>query len=332
MSETLCAGLLHRETEFATVPAYGNIRVFGACGPCGLASAASASLGSIVHTADVYTLMRQHGLLSDPSGASTIGALQTAATLLKLPIAAYCAYGEPWDDWQAFFTAHAGRDPFMVEVANGQALVDSISGKGENASTLRYHYFAVLGTHSGGPSPYAGGKVLPAGFWCADGDNYAGGNDSAHNFNAVNVLQFYTDTVMAAARPCAALALRGASIPVAWHEQSDHTGKDDKGNVCGEGDMAYITAHGYTSADGLMSETYASPSQSFLALSNQHVVTAKHNPDGSWSIGEDAADLIMTVWQELEALKAQPATKPADPLAQKALDQLTGLKSLLGEL
>ncbi|MGO8949733.1 MAG: hypothetical protein ACLQUY_19185, partial [Ktedonobacterales bacterium] len=47
-------------------------------------------------------------------------------------------------------------------------------------------------------------RSLPAGWWCSDGDNFVKGN----------VLQFYPDSVILSARPCAALAVYArVSIP-----------------------------------------------------------------------------------------------------------------------
>jgi hypothetical protein len=110
-------------------------------------------------------------------------------------------YREPMPDadWRAFFETHVGRQAIVFETANGQALHDLLSGKDENARNLHYHFVMVAGWHPGGSSavPQAKGRTLPPGWWCCDGDNFAGGD----------VMQFYEDGVLAAARPCAAMAV-----------------------------------------------------------------------------------------------------------------------------
>jgi hypothetical protein len=55
----------------------------------------------------------------------------------------------------------------------------------------------VAGWHPGGASRVAGARELPAGWWCCDGDNFVAGD----------VLQFYDEGTLAAARPVAAMAV-----------------------------------------------------------------------------------------------------------------------------
>jgi hypothetical protein len=102
----------------------------------------------------------------------------------------------PETEWRTFCTRHVGKEAIVLEVARGQLLVDSISGRGENARNLRYHFIVLLGWHPGGHCARVNHQ-LPPGWWCSDGDNFARGN----------VLQFYPDCVLLAAVPCAALAI-----------------------------------------------------------------------------------------------------------------------------
>lgn len=219
MAETMCAGPIHRASEFALVG--GTTRLFGACGPDALATVLSNALGRDISTADVYTAMAAANLLmavlpDRNAGMSNSGQWHdAAANIYGATITAFRGYAEPWADWATFFNTHAGHSPMVVEVARNWLIRDEISGLGQNANTdptspnvSRYHIFAVVGRHDGGFSPHAG-RVLPPGYWCADGDNLAGGNDSAHNFQAADVLQFYSDATMANAQPCAALAIAG---------------------------------------------------------------------------------------------------------------------------
>lgn len=132
------------------------------------------------------------------------------------------AYREPMpeSDWRGFFQRHVGREAIVMETANGQALRDYLTGSGENARNLHYHFIMVAGWHPGGHSARAN-RDLPAGWWCADGDN----------FDVGDVLQFYPDDVLAASRPCAAMAVYarvqlppagggpgGSTVPSGWKD------------------------------------------------------------------------------------------------------------------
>lgn len=215
-------GTLWRESEFQ-----GGLT--GACGPNALSFCASWSRQRYTSTLDVYRAMRaERPPLCDANGVSTIGGLRTAATLIGLPLVDTRWYAEPWGDWRAWFSKHlsAGRI-ILLEVANGQALVDSISGKGENARNLKYHFIACAGR-------------LSDGSWlCLDGDNFASGN----------VHQVYRDSVLGAARPCAALAigaLAKMSNPYEPVSGSDWMRDKRTGHTCGGGVYArYVVPHGY---------------------------------------------------------------------------------------
>ncbi len=212
MSESILPGAIHRQIEFV-----GSLT--GACGPNALSMGARWSTqAGAPDTYAVYTDMYRRGLCA-ASGASTLDALhQEAQEYLGMPLTAYRGYGEPWpadgvSGWSAFYTFHAGHSYILMETANGQALRDSISGLGENATDLHYHFIGVVGYHSGGYSARAA-RDLPAGWWCVDGDNYVAGD----------VVQFYTDPVMAAAQPCGAIAfgakvsMQMAGIPAGWKD------------------------------------------------------------------------------------------------------------------
>ena len=236
MSEILCAAPLIRGSEF--VKNDQGVRLFGTCGQRALASAASSVLDTNVSTLGIYDSMRNHGWC-DVGGASTIGGLLNQARQMNCTVAAFQQYGEPWTDWLPWLGSqiNAG-NPVVLEVAVGQALVDRVSGQGENAQNLQYHYIAILGMDD-------------QGFWAADGCNFAGGNNNQNSFNAANVLQYYTDSVLNAARPCAALALKGRAIKMAWTQQPNGTGKDDQGHECGNGFIKELLATGDAAHDGL---------------------------------------------------------------------------------
>jgi hypothetical protein len=160
---------------------------------------------SYTSTLDTYYRLRLKGRCA-LNGSATLAALgaDTADAGYRIDL---LPYREPMPemDWRAFCTRHAGKEAIVLEVAHGQLLIDSISGRGENARDLRYHFIVLMGWHPGGHCPRMNHE-LPPGWWCSDGDNYAKGN----------VLQFYPDSVLLAARPCAALAVyarvRGAGF------------------------------------------------------------------------------------------------------------------------
>lgn len=177
MAATL-PGYFSRESEFV-----GGLT--GACGPNALAMVVSRATQRYVSTVSVYQTMRTHGLC-DGNGISDMGQLVQAARLLGLPVTATRGYGgDTWPQWRSFLDSALTRGPVVFELAHGQNLRDAVTGQGENAVGLRYHFIAVLGKD-------ATGRYL-----CADGDNYARGN----------VLQTYSAATLAAAAPCAALAI-----------------------------------------------------------------------------------------------------------------------------
>ena len=332
MSEILCAAPLIRGTEFFLNDQ--RVRLFGTCGQRGLASVASSALGTDVNPLGIYDSMLNHGWC-DVGGASTIGGLLNQAKVMNLPVAAFQGYGEPWNGWYAWCKAQVSAgNPTLVETANGQALIDAISAAGENAQNLQYHFFALLGYFSGGFSSRAQ-RTLPEGFWCADGDNFAGGNNNANNFNAANVLQFYSISRLSAARLCAALAIKGKAITMAWTKLSDGRGLDDKGHNCGSGFMTQLLAAGEASVDGLMSETYLPDKTSFLPLANGNVYTydgAVHTNQGA-EVSVKLYGLYEAALKQATSAPVVPASAPAPaPISQAdqlAIEALAAIKAAL---
>jgi hypothetical protein len=310
MGEGICPGVTHRETEFAEV--LPGMRVFGACGPNALASVASNALGVIKHTSDVYWLMNHAGLC-DSEGVTTLVNLSIAAPRLGLHEIAYYHYrNSPWIGWQAAFNQYAGVAPFVAQVVNGRALVDAISGDGENANNLQSHFIAVLGRHPGGYSARAN-RNLPTGYWVADGDNYAGGNNRTTGFAAANVLQFYPDTVMTHADPRGALVIRGAqgATTMAWTRTASGA-SDDKGHVAGPGVANAIFAANMQGSDGLMGETYYDGNDSFTPLDNGVVFRYSKATN---AVAQDGASVVVALWEALQSEKAKPAPEPPTPPA-----------------
>ncbi|HEY7022690.1 MAG TPA: hypothetical protein VH349_16355 [Ktedonobacterales bacterium] len=189
-SEIILPGRIHRETEFV-----GGLH--GACGPNAASMAERWADQSTLSTLDVYHRMRGKGLC-DANGVTTMSRLVTDARAAGYRLDTL-AYREPMPEsvWRPWFLGHVGKEALVFETANGQVLRDLIGGKGENARNLHYHFLMVAGWHPGGASRVAGGRSLPSGWWCCDGDNFAAGD----------VLQFYDEATLAAARPVAAMAV-----------------------------------------------------------------------------------------------------------------------------
>ena len=213
MEARFLPGRVSRESEFVR-------GLTGACGPNAAAMAERWADQSRLETLEVYDRMRSVGRC-DPNGAATLAALADDARAAHYHVDVL-GYREPMpeSDWRGFFARHVGHEAIVMETANGQALRDFLTNAGENARNLHYHFIMIAGWHPGGHSARAN-RDLPPGWWCADGDN----------FDVGDVLQFYPDNVLAASRPCAAMAVYprvqfpptgggpgGNSVPTSWKD------------------------------------------------------------------------------------------------------------------
>lgn len=196
-SELIVQGYLNRETEFT----HG---LMGDCGPNAFHVLASWSDNKYYSTYTMYQQMRAHvPPLCGTDGDATGNGLRTYALTAGFTVASYYGYvSDTWSGWLTFVLKEldAGR-PVLIELAVGQNLKDWLTGKGENATNLKYHYITLVGYNSGVVSkrPEAAGKgVLPNGFWAADGDSFDSGS----------ALQFIPFTNLSAAKPCMALSIQ----------------------------------------------------------------------------------------------------------------------------
>lgn len=141
MEARMLPGKLHRESEFVG-------RLHGACGPNAASMAERWADQSQLTTLDVFHRMHAAGRC-DASGVSTMSGLVADARAAGYRVDVL-PYREPMPeaDWRAFFEAHVGRQAIVFETANGQALHDMISGKGENAHNLHYHFVMESPSHS----------------------------------------------------------------------------------------------------------------------------------------------------------------------------------------
>jgi hypothetical protein len=172
----------------------------GTCGPTSLAMAESWAGQSYTSPKTMYQRMAASGLLVDANGDTTPDQIAQEArndgfSINELP---YDPNNFPLDNntWRAFVNQHIWHEAIVLMLHNGQALVDSMSGLGENAAYLQNHVILLVGFHFAGYSPL-GGRDLPTGWWAADGATRA----PDHH------LQFYPDAMLAAAEPFAAVTL-----------------------------------------------------------------------------------------------------------------------------
>lgn len=123
--------------------------------------------------------MIAHGL-SQSNGASTVAAIAKYGRSIVYKTPVEWDFGTVWAEnvWHDFIVNTAGIHPILLQVANGQALVDAETGSRDEAG-LHYHAIAIGGKQS-------------TGYICADGDNPEAGKRK----------QIYTWTTLVAAQPC----------------------------------------------------------------------------------------------------------------------------------
>ena len=334
MAELVLTGTFHRESEFT-----GGLT--GACGPNALSMAWSWAAQQTKTTIQVYQVMRTLGLC-DPNGVSNIGGLYSAAQALNLAIADYHGYVDSWPDWHDWFLGHlqAGHC-VLYETSLGQALVDVISGKPENASHLQYHFLLVVGHNDGGHSARAG-RALPAGWWACDGDNFAAGN----------VLQFYAESVVAKSAPCAAIAFapgqsKGGSSTMPFRFNADGTAVDTTtGARLGPGFAAYLRDNNVQQHCILGDTVIGGEGDTFACFDHGLILHWKNGDPVTdylggyvavslWQMLQSANVQIENLNKQIAALKATPgngAGGAPDPQATQALAIVRQLKTLLGSV
>lgn len=294
-------GVIHRETEFVD-------GLTGACGPNAASMAERWADQSQLSTLDVYRRMRVAGR-ADENGTSTLAALVADARDAGYTLDVL-AYREPMPEaaWRQFFTRYVGQRAIVFEMANGQALRDELSGKGENARNLKYHFVMVTGWHPGGKSrqPQARGRTLPAGWWCCDGANFASGD----------VMQFYADGVLAAARPCGAMAVAPrvpleeggetmGGVPTGWSDDGTTLVAPNKVPVV-KGFRARVLTGPWDARDWPLAAEYGSDS---IEPGNPAIGAGTRQDFRMTSLGWTESRGVYRIWtgQDLRALSAQVA-------------------------
>lgn len=193
-------GSLYNESEFNS----GN----GSCGPTILAGALRWSKNQRGPIAkQVVTQMQAWGLCG-PTGVTNTPKLIKACdkdhynvpTQLNVPNRGVMHFAT--DTLQGVNGRRQG--VCILEIANGQALRDYLSGLGEDAQNLQFHFIGLVGYNSGGYSNFLGCQV-PQGFHTIDGASLlmnplVAGAGRIHRF--INTqLGYYPFSVVAAAQP-----------------------------------------------------------------------------------------------------------------------------------
>jgi hypothetical protein len=347
MEARLLPGRIHRESEFVG-------RLHGACGPNAASMAERWADQSGLSTLDVFHRMHAAGRC-DANGVTTMSQLVADARSAGYRVDAL-PYREPMPeaDWRGFFESHVGRQAIVFETANGQALHDTLSGKGENARNLHYHFVMVAGWHPGGPTSVAQakGRVLSPGWWCCDGDNFAGGD----------VMQFYADSVLAAARPCAAMAVYARvgngsgggttmAVPTDWKDDGT-TLTAPNGVLVTLGFRGYVLGHDWDANDWPLAAERHTDS---IEPGDPSAGAGQRQDFRMTSLGWNSAHGVYRVWvgRDLAALETQLADRdkriadleaklaggssgssgsPASDAATKALDAIHALAAALAKV
>jgi hypothetical protein len=118
--------------------------------------------------------------LCAPNGAATVASVAKEARDMGYAIDTEWDFGA-MGDWHQKLKDNAGHKPILLQVANGQALKDAETGKGDE-SGVHYHAIAVVGYQDNG-------------YVCADGDN----PDVNSRF------QVYPYAMLEASQPCGLL-------------------------------------------------------------------------------------------------------------------------------
>lgn len=220
MVEYLCGGVRTVESEF-------QAGLTGACGPNAAASAARWADQSATSptTATLFQKMHTSLGLGGSNGVSTLSDLERTLRALGYTL----TFPNAGEGVLAFCARLAGYAALVLEVAHGQSFVDYLTGQGEDATNLQYHFVCVLGRNGGSASALTT-KVLPAGYWVADGDNNVENpiiNGARVHRGLNSQLVYYPDAVVSAAQPYGAFAVQPRvrvsvegfmGIPTGWHD------------------------------------------------------------------------------------------------------------------
>ncbi|HEX6819665.1 MAG TPA: hypothetical protein VF120_14910 [Ktedonobacterales bacterium] len=239
--------------------------ITGMCGPESLGHAESWAQQQWVSARAIFDRCRANGDC-DAQGVSTISGLADTARKDGFTVDLWTS-----GSWRDFFQTHESQHAIVYLTHNGQALRDSVSGLGEDATNLHGHILMVAGYHAGGfagilPSGQVINKVLGSGWWACDPDNWAVRHLSCPN----TVLQFYPDEIVAASQPVAAMAVHpkvtfapsnpgtpgGTSMPLpaGWKDEGGALSNPTNSNVVTLGFRSFILSSPYWESDDVPME------------------------------------------------------------------------------
>jgi hypothetical protein len=301
-------------TEFGTDPVT-HVEYRGTCGQTALEVCLAAAQGRAPTLDGMMAITRdmieKHRCAAN--GAATLAAL--AAEARDLGGAAIVAL--EWDyrtdhlagDWVAILRAHAGTQPILIQVANGRALVDAETGKGDE-SGLHYHAIAIVGKQDDG-------------YLVADGDNP----------QVPERFQVYNLQALADASPCGLLLFSVLHPPVALHVPAGWSDNGTTLTANGEQvtaqirDFVLLFPGGWDAADVPIEGAVTEGAVTHQTFTYSRV-EARQMADGQWETERVA---LGTAYVALAA-QAQAITRDiadmraAAQAAQEALSKLLAVK------
>jgi len=274
---------------------------------CGIARGAPANAESIL--AIVHSMQAEG--ISSANGETTINAAHDWLVQQGYAIVAYVPYAEQFGgDWLALLRQHAGYHPIVLNVANGQALVDVETGIADEPR-LHYHGLAVVGRQEDG-------------YICADGDNH----------EVMDRFQIYPASTIEAAQPCGMIVLGmnahpialpasgGTAIPDGWHDDGE-TLTAPNGVPVIHGFRDWVLSHAWNPDDWpLVPEyhtedvgndgTHGGGAQQEFRYSALGWTPASKDPFPLWigSMWRQSQDRLAAAQQQIATLKQQITTMP----------------------
>lgn len=170
--------------EFVREPS--GIILNGDCVETAMAVATGCVKGEVATPQDIIAIVEsmQGAGIASSNGATSINNAHDWLVRQGYTISTYVPYAEPFGgDWLALLEQHAGANPIVLNIANGQALVDVETGSADEHG-VQYHGIAVVGKQEDG-------------FVCVDGDNP----------QANQRYQIYPKWTITAAQPCGMVVL-----------------------------------------------------------------------------------------------------------------------------
>ncbi len=312
----------------------------GTCGETALAVALGCVQGRPAALGDLERItadMQARGLAS-ANGASTLAGLAQEARLQGARVLVEDDYANPFTaDWHALILSYAGIAPMVLQLSNGQALKDAVTGASDEAG-LQQHFVAILGKQA-------------EGYVCNDGDQLA---------NAVT-FRVYSYADLAAATPDGLLILAdttpGAppappaapkeppmSLPQGYQDDGQTVTTPDGFTIAGAIRALWLP---FAAAFGAPLENAQPTNVPGVLEQRFYGVILGTRADGSAyvaPVGQMVADLratsagqttqITALQAQVAQLQAQLASvsatpTPVDPATEKALALLSALKTAL---